>query len=322
MLNIPPILLLHCLKLSLFSPDTDECNPNPCHNNGSCTDQIADFECECRNGWKGKTCTLKDSHCDHSTCKNGGTCQDLGNMFVCRCPPEWEGTSCHIAKQMACRSNPCQNGGTCVNTGDYYKCICREGFEGNHCQEDVNDCIPQPCYNGGKCIDGVNWFLCECAAGFTGPDCRINLNECSSNPCGYGGTCIDHIADFRCICPPGRRGRRCESKYVTRGIAFGTNFHVQSTIYPIFRSLEVVPGKATLWKTTPRGSTSATRACASTASLSVRGSGAVLETVVAPPFQPLFVTSTRYCHHSLAMLHLSITRFAIRFVSHHPRNLA
>lgn len=71
--------------------DTDECNPNPCYNNGSCTDLVADFECDCRNGWKGKTCTLKDSHCDHSTCKNGGTCQDLGNMFVCRCPPDWEG---------------------------------------------------------------------------------------------------------------------------------------------------------------------------------------------------------------------------------------
>lgn len=82
-------MFLNCL-------DTDDCNPKPCQNNGSCTDKIADFQCECRNGWKGKTCQLKDSHCDHHTCKNGGTCQDLGNTFVCRCPPGWEGSYCQL----------------------------------------------------------------------------------------------------------------------------------------------------------------------------------------------------------------------------------
>lgn len=98
------------LKLVCIT-DSDDCTPNPCRNNGTCIDRIADFECNCKNGWKGKTCTLKDSHCDHSTCKNGGTCQDLGNSFMCRCPPDWEGTTCHIAKQTACTSNPCSNGG-------------------------------------------------------------------------------------------------------------------------------------------------------------------------------------------------------------------
>lgn len=75
--------------------DTDDCSPNPCRNNGTCIDGIADFNCECTNGWKGKTCSLKDSHCDQSTCKNGGTCQDLGNTFTCRCPPDWEGELAH-----------------------------------------------------------------------------------------------------------------------------------------------------------------------------------------------------------------------------------
>nr|CAD7407711.1 unnamed protein product [Timema cristinae] len=188
----------------------DECIPNPCRNNGSCLDGIADFVCSCRDGWKGKTCNLKDSHCDWSTCRNGGTCQDLGDTYVCLCLPDWEGTTCHIAKSHACKSNPCQNGATCVNTGDFYSCICKEGFEGQHCQHDINDCNPLPCFNGGKCIDGVNWFLCECASGFTGPDCRININECASNPCGYGSTCVDDIGQFQCLCPKGRIGVRCE----------------------------------------------------------------------------------------------------------------
>lgn len=171
---------------------------------------VADFVCQCRDGWKGKTCTSRDSHCDRSTCKNGGTCQDLGNTYKCLCPADWEGTTCHIAKMQACRSGPCQNGGTCVNTGDYYKCVCRDGFNGNHCEEDVNDCNSHPCYNGGKCIDGANWFLCECALGFTGPDCKININECAPNPCQNGGTCIDGIGEFQCLCPSGRSGKQCE----------------------------------------------------------------------------------------------------------------
>lgn len=190
--------------------DTNECNSNPCQNNASCIDSIADFICECRDGWKGKTCALKDGHCDRNTCRNGGTCQDLGNTYTCHCPPEWEGTSCHIAKVFACKSNPCLNGGTCVNTGEYYTCICKDGFDGQHCERDIDDCNPPPCLNGGKCVDGVNWFLCECAPGFTGPDCHININECSSNPCRYGSTCIDGIGDYKCICPPGRRGKQCE----------------------------------------------------------------------------------------------------------------
>jgi jagged-like protein len=82
--------LYHRPSLFVFA-DTDDCNANPCRNNGTCVDRIADFECNCKNGWKGKTCSLKDSHCDHTTCKNGGTCQDLGKTFMCRCPPDWEG---------------------------------------------------------------------------------------------------------------------------------------------------------------------------------------------------------------------------------------
>lgn len=78
--------------------DKNECEPNPCRNNGTCIDGDADFSCECRGGWKGKTCSLRNSHCDRGTCRNGGTCQDLGHSYLCRCPPDWEGTTCHIRK--------------------------------------------------------------------------------------------------------------------------------------------------------------------------------------------------------------------------------
>lgn len=183
---------------------------SPCRNNGTCIDGLADFTCNCRGGWKGKTCTLIGGHCEPGTCRHGGTCEDRGNGFTCHCPPGWEGAACHIASP-ACASNPCENGATCVNTADgNYRCICREGFEGPNCRRDVDDCKPLPCLNGGHCVDGVNWFRCECAAGFTGPDCRINVNECASDPCMGGSTCIDGIASYSCQCPVGRTGIHCE----------------------------------------------------------------------------------------------------------------
>lgn len=87
-------------KIILFCyiSDKNECEPNPCRNNGTCIDGDADFSCECHGGWKGKTCSLRHSHCDRGTCHNGGTCQDLGHSYLCRCPPDWEGTTCHIGE--------------------------------------------------------------------------------------------------------------------------------------------------------------------------------------------------------------------------------
>lgn len=189
----------------------DDCLTQPCHNNGTCVDGVADFTCICQGDWKGKTCTLRRGHCDEDTCRNGGDCKDHGDSFTCNCPRGWEGTICHIASPSACTSNPCANGATCVNTVDgSYRCVCREGFEGPDCRSNVDNCQPVPCLNGGKCVDGDNWFRCECAPGFTGPDCRINVNECASDPCTGGATCVDGIASYSCICPPGRTGPRCE----------------------------------------------------------------------------------------------------------------
>jgi EGF-like domain len=79
-------------------PDRNECASNPCENNGFCQDGDADFVCTCRDGWKGKACSLRNSHCDQNTCLNGGTCQDLGDTFRCLCPLGFEGSVCHLGK--------------------------------------------------------------------------------------------------------------------------------------------------------------------------------------------------------------------------------
>lgn len=190
--------------------NSDDCLPDPCHSRGHCRDLINDFYCACDDGWKGKTCHSREFQCDTYTCSNGGTCYDSGDTFRCACPPGWKGSTCTIAKNSSCLPNPCMNGGTCVGSGDSFSCICRDGWEGRTCTHNTNDCNPLPCYNGGICVDGVNWFRCECAPGFAGPDCRINIDECQSSPCAYGATCVDEIDGYRCSCPPGRTGPRCQ----------------------------------------------------------------------------------------------------------------
>ena len=43
-------------KYNLFASDIDECLSLPCHNNGTCDDQINGYTCTCRNGFTGTNC--------------------------------------------------------------------------------------------------------------------------------------------------------------------------------------------------------------------------------------------------------------------------
>ena len=51
----PTSTIIHCI-LYVYIPDTDDCSPNPCLNEGVCTDQLNAFSCACVAGWEGSTC--------------------------------------------------------------------------------------------------------------------------------------------------------------------------------------------------------------------------------------------------------------------------
>lgn len=44
------------LSFSLNFLDTYDCDPNPCLNEGKCSDGINDFACTCKQGYEGKIC--------------------------------------------------------------------------------------------------------------------------------------------------------------------------------------------------------------------------------------------------------------------------
>jgi len=42
--------------IHIFFLETDECEPNPCLNNGTCTDLFNDYNCTCATGYIGRNC--------------------------------------------------------------------------------------------------------------------------------------------------------------------------------------------------------------------------------------------------------------------------
>ena len=44
-----------------FSLDINDCYPNPCLNNGTCTDGVNEYNCTCVPGFEGKNCSNSKS---------------------------------------------------------------------------------------------------------------------------------------------------------------------------------------------------------------------------------------------------------------------
>ncbi|XP_073097953.1 protein delta homolog 1 isoform X3 [Manis javanica] len=53
---------------------TNSCIPNPCENQGICTDIGGDFRCRCPAGFMDKTCSRPVTTCATEPCLNGGSC--------------------------------------------------------------------------------------------------------------------------------------------------------------------------------------------------------------------------------------------------------
>ena len=101
--------------------EINECEPNPCQNEATCTDLIGTYLCNCTEDYTGNDCEkLKVVTCANSPCLQG-ECSDvydpvtqLANNFTCQCPFGYQGLTCDTEIDYCVSLAPCQNGAICT----------------------------------------------------------------------------------------------------------------------------------------------------------------------------------------------------------------
>ena len=109
--------------------DDNECDKNPCGDNGYCVNEQPGYRCDCFKGYE----------FDAKTCVDTNECLD----------------------------NSCANG-ICINTDGNYQCKCYEGYEldiyGMNCI-DINECVEENICGSGTCVNLDGGFDCDCPKG-------------------------------------------------------------------------------------------------------------------------------------------------------------
>ena len=77
-----------------------------CQNGGS--PNAACSVCECLPGFTGSFCQTDIDECSPNPCQNEGTCTYESNTFTCRCPPGYTGMSCEAIID-DCSPTGCEN---------------------------------------------------------------------------------------------------------------------------------------------------------------------------------------------------------------------
>ena len=128
-----------------------------CGNGGECVDGLGDsFSCICTEGWTGATCEVNIDECEEDPCLNDGHCMDLVGDFLCVCPLTWSGRVCEDRVEQ-CEDNPCLNDALCLveeDTERGFRCYCVPDCHGPRCQHKYDECRlppgPKVChYHGG-----------------------------------------------------------------------------------------------------------------------------------------------------------------------------
>ncbi|KAF3693195.1 Protocadherin Fat 4 [Channa argus] len=128
------------------------------------------LNCTCPVGFTGTLCEDEINECEVNPCENQGTCVNTAGSFYCQCQSGFHGPVCSPDVD-ECLKIKCQNGGTCIPTQDGFECQCAPGFEGKMCEQFIDHCRSAPC-DRGSCINSHTGFSCYCPFGVSGVYCE------------------------------------------------------------------------------------------------------------------------------------------------------
>lgn len=152
-----------------------------------------------------------EKSCDDATCGENGKCIASNAFYSCDCKDGYYGQKCEL-KQDLCTIMSCFNGGSCtVFNESAVLCDCPLNFNGLYCEFANDPCSQKNCLNGANCNEFDGEATCDCLPGFEGDSCerRIPMDFCESSPCGgSGATCVNLEDDYECLCV-GSIGKRC-----------------------------------------------------------------------------------------------------------------
>ncbi|XP_041939748.1 hyaluronan-binding protein 2-like isoform X2 [Alosa sapidissima] len=126
----------------LLDENRDDCEPNPCENNGTCEVKAnGGYKCLCVPTYRGKHCEIYVSPCKKGNCGRGECVLiKTAPFYECKCTAPFRPPDCR--KAAACKQNPCLNGGSCQKgrTRSQFTCLCPLGYSGKLCQVGPDDC--------------------------------------------------------------------------------------------------------------------------------------------------------------------------------------
>ncbi|CRL07619.1 CLUMA_CG020584, isoform A [Clunio marinus] len=200
---------------SCYEKYDNSCTNKTCGDHGTCVTSRSFYSCECRDGFYGQNCELKQDQCSSSPCFNDGKCRSFNETDVtCDCPPGYHGDFCESVDD-PCTQKNCQNGAVCNEVNKTATCECLPGFEGDSCERKIliDFCASSPCLNNGTCINKEDSFECICGVGSIGKRCH--LMACDYKPCPGNAVCINlnfkraTKESYFCKCPKGLKGETC-----------------------------------------------------------------------------------------------------------------
>ena len=91
-----------------------------------------------RNCGSSSSSSSSSDNCEPNPCLNGGTCIPDSDGHRCQCSDGYSGNRCQTHDP--CRGVDCGEHGTCIPDSDGHRCECSDGYSGDYCENSMGCC--------------------------------------------------------------------------------------------------------------------------------------------------------------------------------------